>query len=98
MNIGEITGLLIQISSIIGIITPCVMFCIATLRGQKCLLRSEMLAIYYRHNDKQEISQYEYENFALLYDAYKKLRGNSFIDKVKAEIDKWKITGKGNIE
>lgn len=93
MNIGEITGLLIQISSIIGVITPCVMFCVACLRGQKCLLRSEMLAIYYRHNDTKCITQYEYENFALLYDAYKKLRGNSFIDKVKKEIDEWTVKG-----
>ena len=93
MNIGEIAGLIIQISTIIGAITPCVMFCVATLRGQKCILRSEMLAIYYRHNDEQEITQYEYENFALLYDAYKKLRGNSFIDKVKKEIDEWKVKG-----
>lgn len=93
MNIGEIAGLIIQISTIIGVITPCVMFCVATIRGQKCLLRSAMLAIYYRCNKDKEITQYDYENFALLYDAYKKYRGNSFIDKVKKEIDTYKVKG-----
>lgn len=59
--------------------------------GQKCLLRSEMLAIYYRHRDTRVIRQYEYENFLYLYSAYKALKGNSFVDKIKKEIDTWEI-------
>ena len=40
--------------------------------GQRCLLRSEMLRIYYHNRDRGEIRQYEYENFVLLYEAYAK--------------------------
>ena len=93
MNISEIAGLIVQISTIIGVIAPCVAFCVTTLRGQKCLLRSEMLDIYYKHNDDKEMTQYEFENFGLLYDAYKKLHGNSFIDKVYADIQHWNVKG-----
>lgn len=60
--------------------------------GQKCLLRSQMLLIYYRHREEKQIRQYEYENFMLMYAAYKALIGNSFIDKVKDELGTWEVT------
>lgn len=59
--------------------------------GVKCQLRSDILSIYYRHLDTQTIRQYEYENVVYLYEAYKALGGNSFIDKIYEEIKTWKI-------
>lgn len=59
--------------------------------GVKCLLRSDMLQIYYRHKDTGEIRQYEYENFIMLYEAYKALGGNSFIDKIYREVQTWEV-------
>lgn len=59
--------------------------------GTKCQLRSEMLHIYYKGIDKKTIRQYEYENFLMLYEAYKALKGNSFVDKIKAEVDEWQV-------
>lgn len=59
--------------------------------GQKCLLRSKMLEIYFRNYTHKTLRQYEYENFMYLYEAYKALGGNSFIDKIKIEIENWKI-------
>ena len=59
--------------------------------GLKCLLRSDMLRTYYRHRDEGKIRQYEYENFALEYKAYKALKGNSFIDKVAADVKAMKV-------
>lgn len=59
--------------------------------GQKCLLRSEMLSIYYRRRDDKKIRQYEFENFGYLYSAYKALGGNSFIDKIKSEVFDWEV-------
>lgn len=59
--------------------------------GQKCLLRAEMLRVYYKNRSEDKIRQYEYENFILCYKAYKKLGGNSFIDHIKLEIDKWEV-------
>ena len=55
--------------------------------GQKCLLRSDMLSIYYKAKEHNGvIRQYEFENFALLYAAYKAEGGNTFIDKIKSEV------------
>lgn len=62
-----------------------------TMEGQKCLLRSEMLKIYYKNSETQTIRQYEFENYIKLYEAYKSLGGNSFIDEINEEIHKWKI-------
>ena len=59
--------------------------------GQKCQLRSDMLRTYYKHKDDKIIRQYDYENFVLMYKAYKALKGNSFIDKIKEEVIKWKV-------
>ncbi len=59
--------------------------------GTKCQLRSEMLKIYYRNSESGEIRQYEYENFIYLYDAYKALGGNSFIDKIYSEVKDWEV-------
>jgi hypothetical protein len=75
--IGTIVGVFVSISKVAN--------------GQKCLLRTDMLKIYYNNREKQEIRQYEYENFILLYEAYKTLKGNSFIDKIYEEVHSWEI-------
>ncbi len=59
--------------------------------GTKCQLRSEMLRIYYRNREQRQIRQYEYENFVMLYEAYKTLKGNSFLDKIYTEIKEWEV-------
>ena len=62
-----------------------------SIEGEKCLLRSEILRIYYKNLDSKVIHQFEMENFLKLYEAYKALGGNSFIDEVHEEISKWTI-------
>ncbi len=59
--------------------------------GVKCQLRSDMLSIYYRHSENKTIRQFEYENFLMLYNAYKALGGNSFIDKIYSELQSWEV-------
>lgn len=59
--------------------------------GQKCLLRSSMLRTYYRNREQRTIRQHEYENFLLEYRAYKALKGNSFIDKIREEVGRWTV-------
>lgn len=60
--------------------------------GHKCMLRSEMLRIYYNGKDNgDKIRQHEYENFVLLYEAYKAMKGNSFIDKIYREVQKMEV-------
>lgn len=91
MSATEIITLIGEIITLIGVVTACVLSISKVMNGTKCLLRSEMLRIYYRHCDSKEIRQYEYENFIYLYEAYKKLKGNSFIDKVYEEVKKFKV-------
>ena len=57
----------------------------------KCELRHDMLHTYYRHREEKSIRQYELEDFLYLYRGYKALGGNSFIDKIKSEIDEWEV-------
>ena len=91
MEASEIIALISEILALIGILVGCIVSIGKVMNGTKCLLRSEMLRIYYRHRDTGEIRQYEYENFVYLYEVYKKLKGNSFIDKIYAEVKKWII-------
>lgn len=59
--------------------------------GIKCVLRGEMLRIYYHNKDSGKIRQYEYESFVYCYNAYKSLKGNSFIDKIYQEIKEMEV-------
>jgi hypothetical protein len=76
---------------ICGVVVPVIVWILKIADGQKCQLRSEMLRIYYRNQASGKIRQYEYENFVMLYNAYKALKGNSFIDKIYKEIQTWEV-------
>lgn len=59
--------------------------------GQRCLLRSEIVRIYYRHKEDKQLREYEFRNLEQCYKAYKALNGNSFIDHIYAEMQEWDI-------
>lgn len=59
--------------------------------GQRCLLRSDIVQTYYRHHDDETLREYEYKNMGQCYKAYKALGGNSFIDHIYNEMQKWEI-------
>lgn len=59
--------------------------------GEKCLLRTAILNIYYKGLDKKELHQYEAENLIKLYEAYKALGGNSFVDEIYSDMRAWTI-------
>lgn len=86
-----IVTLIGEISVLLGVIIPVIVWIKKIANGQKCQLRSDMLAIYYHNKDDKKIRQYEYENFVYLYEAYKALKGNSFIDKIYKEVQSWEI-------
>ena len=89
MDLTTIVTLITEIGILLGVITPVIVMVLKIMNGQKCQLRSDMLQIYYRNKDSKQIHQYEKENFVLLYDAYKALKGNSFIDSIYKEVIKW---------
>ena len=91
MDRATIIALIGEIVALIAAIIPVIISVIKISNGTKCQLRSEMLRIYYHHQETKQIRQYEYENFVMLYEAYKALKGNSFIDKIYGEVKTWEI-------
>ena len=91
MNLTTLVALIGEIGVLIGVIVPVIVSIKRIANGTKCQLRSEMLRIYYHNHQSGTIRQYEYENFVALYDAYKALGGNSFIDKIYAEVKTWEV-------
>lgn len=91
MNITTIAALIGEIGVILGVIIPVIVSVRKIADGTKCQLRSEMLRIYYHNRESKTIRQYELENFIALYEAYRCLKGNSFIMKIFDEVRKWEI-------
>ena len=91
MDLTTIVTLISEIGVLLGVVVPLIVKINKIATGEKCQLRSDMLQIYYHNRDSATIRQYEYENFVMLYEAYKALKGNSFIDKIYQEVQSWKI-------
>lgn len=88
---SDLVTLIAEIGVLVGALIPIIVAIVCLINGMKCLLRSEMLTIYYRHRDTEVIRQYELENFVFLYKAYKALKGNSFIDKIYKDVMTWEV-------
>ena len=80
-----------EVSVLLCVVVPMIVYIKKISDGTKCQLRSEMLRIYYHNKETEVIRQYEYENFIFLYEAYKALKGNSFIDKIYKEVSSWEV-------
>lgn len=91
MDLTTIVTLITEIGILLGVVVPVIVSVRKIANGTRCQLRSEMLRIYYRHREDGKIRQYEYENFVMLYEAYKALKGNSFIDKIYGEVREWEV-------
>ena len=57
----------------------------------RCLLRDRILATYYKHRNSRKIGIYEFENVEHMYVQYKKIGGNSFVDKIWSEMKTWDV-------
>ena len=86
-NIGYITTII----GAIAIVVKCLKEQAKIRDGQKCQLRSDMLRTYYKNRDTQKLRQYEAENFVMMYQAYKAMGGNSFIDEIYSHVTKWDV-------
>lgn len=80
-----------EIAILVGVISPVIVWTSKVANGQKCQLRNEMLRMYYKNKDTEKIRQYEKENFVYCYEAYKALKGNSFIDDIYNEVRTWEV-------
>lgn len=91
MDLTPIVTLIAEVGILFGVVKAMSIWVSKIANGEKCQLRSDMLHTYYRNREKKTIRQYEYENFVLMYDAYKALKGNSFIDKIYKEVQTWEV-------
>ena len=91
MDMLTISALIGEIVALVAAIVPVIVAIKKVSNGTKCQLRSEMLRIYYHHHESKVIRQYEKENFVMLYEAYKTLKGNSFIEDIYKEVRTWKV-------
>ena len=91
MNLTTLVTLVGEVGVLLGVIVPVILNIKKIADGQRSMLRNDMLQIYYHNREKGIIHQYEYENFVFLYEAYKALKGNSFIDKIYSEVKTWEI-------
>ena len=91
MDLTTVATLITEIGILLGVVIPVIISVRKISNGTKCQLRSEMLRTYYHHRENGIIRQYEYENFVMLYEAYKALNGNSFIDKIYNEVQEWEV-------
>lgn len=57
----------------------------------KCLLRSNITSKYYVYTELKEIPLYEKENIDYMFEQYKKMGGNSYVEQIVKEINKLPI-------
>jgi hypothetical protein len=53
----------------------------------KCLLRSNITSKYYVYTELKEIPYYEKENIDRMFEQYKNMGGNSYVDTIVKEIN-----------
>lgn len=91
MDLTTMVTLITEVGVLVGAIIPVLIWIKKIGNASRCQLRSEMLKIYYHNRARETIRQYELENFMMLYDGYKALKGNSFIDKIYKEVITWEV-------
>lgn len=81
----------VLITFFIGEIGVLVAFVTSIHRGIKCTLRNDIVEVYEECKLKKEITKFQYETVCLSYEEYKRLKGNSFVDKLMKELETFKI-------
>ena len=61
--------------------------------ANKCQLRSQITAIYYKHVDEENptLREYERKNLDEMYGGYHTLHGNTFIDDIYDKMRRWTV-------
>ena len=90
-TIAKAAGYVCTVLGFITIVLKCIKEQKLIRDGQKCQLRTDMLGIYHRNKDAKKLRQYEAENFVMMYQAYKAMGGNSFIDEIYEHVTKWDV-------
>ena len=81
----------VLIAFLLGEIGVAVVFFTSIVKGVKCTLRNDILDIFDRCKEKEEITRYQLQSITYSYDVYKRLKGNSFVDEIIDKINKYKV-------
>lgn len=79
------------IGSLFGLIGKVIIDARAQREATKSLLRTEMVKAYYKYRNNKKMPYYIRSAWYEDYASYKKLKGNSFVDDLKGEIDEWEV-------
>lgn len=79
------------IAGIFGLIGKLFVDMAAQRKGTLSLLRTEMTKTYYEHREKKCMPYYIKEAWYADFEAYTALKGNSFVEDLKREIDGWEV-------
>ena len=80
-----------QIIFLLGVFSTFLIQIKSSREAVKCSLRNDILQIYDECKDKKEITKYQLQAVELSYVLYKKLKGNSFVDDIVAQMRTFKI-------
>jgi len=80
-----------QITFLLPILIALAIFIKAMVEAVKCLLRNDILVIYYRFKESKSITKWQLEAIEHSYTLYKKLRGNSFVENIVNIVRTFKI-------
>ena len=81
----------VQLMFFISILGTLIGFFIAMVNASKCTLRNDILEIWDRCKDKQEITRYQLESYIASRDLYFKLKGDGFVHQLDKRIMDFKI-------
>lgn len=90
-NILFYMGVITEFATALGMLVAGFVWLRRIIEGQRCQLRAAMLSIYYKCKETKKIRQYEAEHFEKCYEAYKALKGNSFIDEIYKKAHEWEV-------
>lgn len=90
-NILYVCGAMATIAAAVALIWNIYIWAQRIVEGIRCQLRTAMLRTYYHCKDEKKIRQYEAENFEKNYNAYKALKGNSFVDEIHERAHEWEV-------
>lgn len=81
----------VLITFFVGEIVVVWFFIKSLIDGIKCTLRNDILSIYDKCKEKEEITQYQLLSIEYSYEVYKKLKGNTFVEDIIKKVRKYKI-------
>lgn len=94
--VGKVAGAVCSVGTLAALLVKPVrewLFGVDAARdGQRCLLRAEIVRIYYRNREDKTLREYEFRNMSECYAAYKRLGGNSFVEHIFEEMQHWDVT------